>query len=111
MTDAPLRLKIAMCEHDASPCCMTQHIEGLAAFAPEQMGNPASGQLESIYLARQQRDTGRQELAFHARPFVLYGLPLRRPQSGQLTHARKNGKFYLQIAAHLEFGLSFGRTD
>ena len=26
-----------------------------------------------------------QELAFHARPFVLCGLPLRRPEPGQLT--------------------------
>jgi hypothetical protein len=66
-------------------------------------------QLESIHLAREQRDAGKQELAFHARPFVLCGLPLRRPQPGQLTHTRRNGKFFLQIAAHPEFGLPFGQ--
>jgi len=66
-------------------------------------------QLDSIQLAREQRTQGKQELAFHARPFVLCGLPLRRPQSGQLTHTRRNGKFFLQIAAHPEFGLPFGQ--
>jgi hypothetical protein len=66
-------------------------------------------QLESIHLPCEQRDTGKQELAFHARPFVLCGLPLRRPKPGQLTHTRRNGKFFLQIAAHPEFGLPFGQ--
>src|SRR5205823_6961211 len=60
-------------------------------------------QLESIHLVRQQRAIGRQELAFNARPFVLCGLPLRRPPSTQPVHRSRNGKFFLHIVAHPEF--------
>ena len=37
-------------------------------------------QLDAIQLVRDQRANGKQELAYHARPFVLCGLPLRRPR-------------------------------
>src|SRR5215471_12579557 len=66
-------------------------------------------QLESICLVRQQRASGRQELAFNARPFVLCGLPLRRPLKDQLTHSRHSGKFFLQILGHPDYGLPFGQ--
>ena len=56
-------------------------------------------QLESICLVREQRENCRQELAFNARPFVLCGLPLRRPPSTHLVHRRRNGRFYLHIVA------------
>jgi hypothetical protein len=39
-----------------------------------------------------------------ARPFVLCGIPLRRPPAGELTHHRQNGKFLLEIIAHPRFG-------
>src|ERR1017187_4444655 len=80
-----------------------------ACFPTVRVSKRRLRQLESIQLAREQRDQGKQELAFHARPFVLCGLALRRPQSGQLTHTRRNGKFFLQISAHPEFGLPFGQ--
>jgi Plasmid encoded RepA protein len=66
-------------------------------------------QVESICLIREQRATGRQELAFNARPFVLCGLPLRRPPSSQVIHRRPNGKFFLHVVAHPDFGLPFGQ--
>jgi hypothetical protein len=66
-------------------------------------------QVESICLVREQREKGRQELAFHARPFVLCGLPLRRPPSTQLVHRRRNGKFSLHVVAHPDYGLPFGQ--
>ena len=66
-------------------------------------------QLESIQLIRQQRDNGKQDLAFHARPFVLCGIPLRRPPRNQTSHTRRNGHFFLQIIGHPEFGLPFGQ--
>lgn len=34
-------------------------------------------QLESIHLIREQRQAGKQEMVFNARPFVLCGIPLR----------------------------------
>ena len=66
-------------------------------------------QVESICLVREQRVSGRQELAFNARPFVLCGLPLRRPLKDQLTHSRHSGKFFLQILGHPDYGLPFGQ--
>jgi len=62
-------------------------------------------QVESVLLVREQRESQRQKLAFQARPFVLCGLPLRRPSPTQLGYARRNGNFFLQIVAHPEFGL------
>lgn len=65
--------------------------------------------LESICLVREQRGSGRQDLAFHARPFVLCGLPLRRPPANQLVHRRRNGKFFLHLVAHPDYGIPFGQ--
>ncbi len=65
--------------------------------------------LEAIHLVREQRDTGRQDLAFNARPFILCGIPLRRPPSGQLAYTKHNGRFFLEITAHPRFGLPYGQ--
>jgi len=62
-----------------------------------------------IELVRQQRENHQQQLAFHTRPFVLCGLPLRRPPNSQLIHARHSGKFFLHVTAHPDFGLPFGQ--
>ena len=66
-------------------------------------------QLEAVQLIREQRDKQSQDLAFHTRPFVLCGIPLRRPPESQLLYTRRNGKFFLQITGHPEFGLPFGQ--
>jgi hypothetical protein len=66
-------------------------------------------QVEAIRLIREQREKGTQDLAFHARPFILCGLLLRRPPPDQLSYTRRNGKFFLQILAHPQFGLPFGQ--
>ena len=66
-------------------------------------------QLDTIQLVRDQRANGKQDLAYHARPFVLCGLPLRRPPAGQLVHRRQNGKFFLEVVAHPRYGLPFGQ--
>src|SRR5215831_2286770 len=65
--------------------------------------------LEAIQLIRGQRDAGKQELAYNARPFVLCGIPLRRPPREQLTYARHNGRFLLEITAHPRYGLPYGQ--
>lgn len=65
--------------------------------------------IEAVRLVREQRDEGRQELAFHARRFVLCGLPLRRPTATRQVHRRRNGRFFLHILAHPDFGLPYGQ--
>lgn len=106
--------------HSAVACDRSSRLESNAA--PVAIGAVANSvlpsigitkrrlrQVESICLIREQRATGRQELAFNARPFVLCGLPLRRPPSSQVIHRRRNGKFFLHIVAHPDFGLPFGQ--
>ena len=66
-------------------------------------------QIEAIQLVREQREFGRQQLGYNARPFVLCGIPLRRPPSDQLVYTRHNGRFFLEISAHPRFGLPYGQ--
>jgi hypothetical protein len=66
-------------------------------------------QAEGIALVRANREDGRQPLAFASRPFILCGLPIRRPPSDQLLFERRNGNFLLQITGHPQFGLPFGQ--
>ena len=63
----------------------------------------------AIELVRTQQQSGRPELLYAARPFLLCGLPLRRPPKDQLTHSRRNGRFFLQVFGHPDFGLPFGQ--
>lgn len=64
---------------------------------------------EGICLVREKRETASQTLGFTARPFVLCGLPIRRPPEGQLLFERRNGHFTLQVTGHPQFGLPFGQ--
>jgi hypothetical protein len=66
-------------------------------------------QLDGIQLVRIQREQCQQDVGFSSRPFVLCGLPLRRPPAGQLLFERRNGQFVLQITGHPEYGLPFGQ--
>jgi hypothetical protein len=61
--------------------------------------------LDAICMVREEHRNGKQELSYHARPFVLCGIPLRRPPIAQLTHTRRNGKFALDIVGHPRYGL------
>jgi Plasmid encoded RepA protein len=65
--------------------------------------------VEAIRLVREQRDNRSQEVSYNARPFVLCGLPLRRPPADQLVYTRRNGSFVLEITAHPRFGLPYGQ--
>jgi hypothetical protein len=66
-------------------------------------------QLERIELIRAEPDRRGERLGFTSRPFVLCGLPLRRPPKSQLMYERRNGKFTLHLVGHPEFGLPFGQ--
>ena len=83
------------------------------AFPPADLSSGISkhklNHLHAITLVREQREKGRQEIGYQARPFVLCGIPLRRPPATQLVHRRQNGKFFLEIVAHPNFGLPFGQ--
>ena len=66
-------------------------------------------QAEGVTLVREKRESGNQILGFATRPFVLCGLPIRRPPQSDLVYERRNGFFTLQITGHPDFGLPFGQ--
>ncbi len=66
-------------------------------------------QAESNCIVRLKPEEGKQNLGFSSRPFVLCGLPVRKPRKGEMMHERRNGNFVLQITAHPNYGLPFGQ--
>jgi hypothetical protein len=65
--------------------------------------------VEAVIPIRERRESRTQELSFGARPFILCGLPIRRLPAGTLTYTRRNGRFFLEIVGHPEFGVPFGQ--
>ena len=56
---------------------------------------------------RDQRQPRRR--AYSARPFVLCGIPVRRPSKSTLEYSRRNGRFGLRVVGHPDYGLPFGQ--
>lgn len=46
---------------------------------------------------------------YSARPFVLCGIPVRRPHKHILEYSRQNGRFRLRVIGHPGYGLPFGQ--
>jgi hypothetical protein len=55
---------------------------------------------EIIACVRLRRQEANQNLGFASRPFVLCGLPIKKPAAGQFLHERRNGQFSLQVTGH-----------
>ncbi len=66
-------------------------------------------QAEGTCMVRMKREEGRQNVGFSSRPFVLCGLPVRKPPTGENLYERRNGDFVLQITGHPSYGLPFGQ--
>ncbi len=66
-------------------------------------------QAETIELVRLKRDNVSQNLGLASRPFVLCGLPVKRPAKDVLLHERRNGQFHLQVTGHPTYGLPWGQ--
>jgi hypothetical protein len=64
---------------------------------------------EAIECVRLKRTAIGQNLGFASRPFVLCGLPVKRPAPGVLLHERRNGQFLLQVTGHPTYGLPWGQ--
>jgi hypothetical protein len=64
---------------------------------------------DAIACVRLKRQAANQNLGFTSRPFVLCGLPVKRPRAGQLLHDRRNGHFLLQVTGHPSYGLPWGQ--
>jgi hypothetical protein len=55
------------------------------------------------------RENATPNLGFASRPFVLCGLPIKRPAKGVLLHERRNGQFLLQVTGHPTYGVPWGQ--
>jgi hypothetical protein len=66
-------------------------------------------QAETVEMVRLKRESFKQNLGFSSRPFVLCGLPVKRPANGVLLHERRNGHFQLQVTGHPAHGLPWGQ--
>ena len=66
-------------------------------------------QAEGSCMVRLKREEGKQNVGFSSRPFVLCGLPVRKPPAKELLYERRNGNFLLQITGHPTYGLPFGQ--
>jgi hypothetical protein len=65
--------------------------------------------LEAAIPVRENRQAHTQELSFGARPFILCGLPIRRLPAETRAYTRRNGRFFLEIVGHPEYGIPFGQ--
>ena len=66
-------------------------------------------QADEIQIVSVNRDAGTENVGFVARPFVLCGLPVRRPTPGELLFERRNGHFVLSVTGHPRYGLPWGQ--
>src|SRR3954469_25621328 len=66
-------------------------------------------QAEGSCAVRLKRAEGKQNVGFSSRPFVLCGLPVRKPSKGEMLYERRNGNFVLQVTGHPKYGLPFGQ--
>ena len=64
---------------------------------------------EAIVCVRLKRKEANQNLGFASRPFVLCGLPIKKPAAGQFLHERRNGQFSLLVTGHPAYGLPWGQ--
>ena len=63
----------------------------------------------AIACVRLKRQEANQNLGFASPPFVLCGLPIKKPAAGQLLYKRRNGQFLLQVTGHPAYGLPWGQ--
>ena len=64
--------------------------------------------LEGALRIQKERIEQTQSIGYLARPFLLCGLPFKRPPRDQLIYRRINGDEILDIKADPEYGLPFG---
>ena len=72
------------------------------------LASKTADRAEAIELVRRRRNNWDQDIAYGARPFVLCGLPMPRLPLGTNRYTRRNGRFFLDVVGHPEFGVPFG---
>jgi hypothetical protein len=82
----------------------------LRRIIPEPVNSgPKLHEAEGSYTVRLKREEGKHNAGFISRPFILCGLPARKPPRGNLLYESPNGNFVLEITAHPYYELRFGQ--
>lgn len=84
-------------------------VKALAGEPLKAISKRQGKRLEMFEMVRTTRDEGKQLIGFNSRPFILCGLPVKRPAKGTRDYIRRNWRFNLEIAGHREYGLPFGQ--
>jgi len=89
----------------AYPLSTSQRFASLTLMLP-QIGSTKQGgkKLETIHMAREQSGDNSQTNAYHAKPFVLCGFPLRCLPVREFVHHRQNSQLFVELAANPRFG-------
>ena len=87
-----------------SASAILRHLPGDLIVSKQQLRRA-----EALACVRLKRQEANQNLGFASRPFVLCGLPIKKPAAGQLLHERRNGQFLLQVTGHPAYGLPWGQ--
>ena len=90
------------------------YVQELFPELTTEPGSPQSSlqalrRADAVETIRRNRIDATQDLSFGARPFILCGLPIRRLPTGTLTYTRRNGRFYLEVLGHPQYGVPFGQ--
>jgi len=75
---------------------------------PAKLSKRVEKRVEGAIRIQKEREERTQNIGYLARPFLLCGLPFKRPPKDQLIYRRVNGDEILDIKADPEFGLPFG---
>src|ERR1035441_3686650 len=69
-----------------------------------ESSNRTERRVDGAIRIQKEREAGVQNIGYLARPFLLCGLPFKRPPKAQLIYRRTNGDEVLDIKADPEFG-------
>ena len=96
--------------HRAGGACLESARASLSETCPDfRLSKRRMRQAEAIKMVRCRRANFQQAPGFASRPFVLCGLPIKRPPWGELLHERRNGHFLVQVTGHPSYGLPWGQ--
>jgi len=76
--------------------------------APVQTSKRMERRIGRLLAVREDREQDNQRVGYMARPFILCGLPFKKPSQATTYYKRQNGDAVLEITASPEYGLPFG---
>lgn len=80
----------------------------IAPPAAKRVSKRMDRRIERVLAVREDREQDNQRVGYLARPFILCGLPFKKPKTSTTYYRRQNGDEVLEITASPDYGLPFG---